>query len=61
MADHYGGYNAQVSYTGQAKYPEYVPNYPVYKPKFRYAPLTEVLAAYKAVADQADQAYGYHG
>ena len=64
VADHYGGYNAQVSYSGEnpllGKYPEYVPNYPLYKPRFKYAPLNEVLAAYKAVADARDAKYGYH-
>ena len=48
----YSGVNPLVG-----KYPEYIPNYPVYKPRFRYAPLNEVLASYKAVADQADQAF----
>merc|ERR1739844_641485 len=40
------GYHADVTYSGAAKYPEYVPNYPLYKPKFVYKPLNEVLAAY---------------
>merc|ERR1712158_236253 len=39
-ADHVTGYHADVTYSGAAKYPEYVPNYPLYKP------LNEVLAAY---------------
>merc|ERR1711981_660903 len=45
-ADHVTGYHADVTYSGAAKYPEYVPNYPLYKPKFVYKPLNEVLAAY---------------
>jgi len=31
VADHYGGYNAEVTYEGEAQYPEYHPK-PAYKP-----------------------------
>ncbi|XP_043225310.1 cuticle protein 7-like [Amphibalanus amphitrite] len=42
VADHYGGFNAEVTYEGEAQYPEYHPA-PAYKP----APYKPAPAPYK--------------